>query len=223
MKYFLLHLLRIPFVPSPKAAISRQPQILSQQHGLLLGWTSFLHLPWEILQESPSSTGRTKICWDVSCPGSSSSSQPIPPHQNTPEPTEMPQTQGLHPLLGLQASQHPLSHSSQLLLANTIPKKKRVWEQARHSSSNPASLALRLEPSLRIFRVQAAQLLTNTSSKPGIFQRKTSLGWGLPYRTHIISDYGGAKLNPVYISTALCSKKSPFHLYLAMGKSSSCT
>lgn len=76
------------------------------------------------------------------------------------------------------------------------------------------------QPKLRIFR---AQLLTNTSSNPRIFQRKTSLLWGLLYRTHIIEDYGAAKLNPVYINTALCSKKSPFHLYLGRGRSSSWT
>lgn len=49
-----------------------------------------------------------KTCWDVSCPGISNSSQPIPPHKTTPEPAfahrNAPNPQVLTPF-GLRASQ----------------------------------------------------------------------------------------------------------------------
>lgn len=173
--------------------------------------------PGKSSRNSTSSTGRTKICWDGSCPGSSSSAHPtktllsLPCPQKCPRPTPV----GIHPRLGLQASQHPLSHGSQLPSAAKFRNKK----GSGNSHGAPrASPALWFEPSLGIFRAQAAQLLTNTSSEPRTFQRKSSPVWGVLYRTHIIQDYGGAKLNPVYINTALCSKKSPFYLYLPWGR-----
>lgn len=88
----------------------------------------------------------SRISWDVSCPGNSSSSQPTKILLSLHLPTEMHQTHSFHPHLGLQASQHPVSHRSQFLLANKIPKTNigTNWEQAGNKHDTSQALLLPL-------------------------------------------------------------------------------